>query len=122
MAKGYLSFCFSCDEDKRDILCSSPWVMGKHTLLLQKWAPNLYSLDDSAIQAPVWVKLHGLPLEFWVEDVFKGIANTFGELLSLDLVTVSRRRLNNAKFCVGVSHGIDLPKSIALKSKLGVWD
>ena len=24
MAKGCLSFCFSYDEDKRDILCSSP--------------------------------------------------------------------------------------------------
>ena len=34
MAKGCLSFCFSCDEDKRDILCSSPWVMGRHTLVL----------------------------------------------------------------------------------------
>ena len=58
-------------------------------MVLQKWSPNLYAMDDSAIQAPVWVRLPGRPLEFWVEDVFQGIANTFGELLSLDLVTVS---------------------------------
>ena len=96
--------------------------MGKHTLLLKKWTPNLYSLDDSAMQAPVWVKLHGLPLEFCVEDVFKGIANTFGELLSLYLVTISRRRLYCVRFCVGASRGVDLMESIALKFKLGVWD
>ena len=53
MAKGCLSFYFSCDEDKQDILCCSPWVMGKHTLLLQKWTPNFYYLDDSSIQASI---------------------------------------------------------------------
>ena len=53
--------------------------MGRHTLLLQKWAPNLYSLDDSVIQAPFWVKLHGLPLEFWVEDVFKALQILLGK-------------------------------------------
>ena len=57
-----------------------------------------------------------------MEDVFKGIANTFEELLSLDSITVSRRRLNYARFCVGVSRGIDLLKSITLKSKVEVWD
>ncbi len=34
LAKGCLSFIFSCEEDKRDILCCSPWVLGKHTLVL----------------------------------------------------------------------------------------
>ena len=70
LAKGCLSFCFSYEEDKRDILCSSPWVMGRHTLVLQKWSPNLYAMDDFSIQALVWVHLLGFPLEFWVEDVF----------------------------------------------------
>ena len=120
MAKGCISFCFSCEEDKWDIVYNSPWVMGRHTLLLQKWTPNLYSLDDTAIQAHVWVRLHGLPLELWVEDVFKGIANTFGELLFLDPMTVSKRRLNFARFCIGVSRGVDLPESISLKSKFGI--
>ena len=122
MAKGCLSFCFSCDEDKQNILCNSPWVMGKHTLILHKWTSNLYSLDDSIIQAPVWVRLPGLPLEFWVEDVFQGITNTFGELLSLDPVIVSQRRMNYEIFCVGVTQGVDMPESISLKSKLGIWD
>lgn len=57
-----------------------------------------------------------------MEDVFKGISNTFGELLSLDPVTVSRRRLNFARFCVSVSRGVDLLESIALNSKLGIWN
>ena len=54
--------------------------------------------------------------------MFQAIANSFGELLSLDLMTVSWRRLSYARFCVGVSQGVDLPKAISLKSKLGTWD
>ena len=33
MAKGCLSLSFSCEEDKWDILCRNPWVLGKHTLI-----------------------------------------------------------------------------------------
>ena len=57
-----------------------------------------------------------------MEDVFQGIVNTFGELLSLDPVTVSWKRMNYARFYVGVTQGVDMPESILLKSKLGIWD
>jgi hypothetical protein len=60
-------------------------------------------------------------MEFWVEDVFRGIASTFGELLSMDPVTVSRKRLTYARICVGVVQGTDMPDTINLQSKLGVW-
>ena len=69
----------------------------------------------------MWVKLLGMPLEFWVEDVFQGIASTFEELLSMDLFIVSRRRLAYARICVGVIQGVDMLDSITLQSKLGVW-
>lgn len=93
---------------------------GEAHLVLQKWSPNLYVMDDSVIQALVWVRLPSLPLEFWVEDVFQGIANSFGELLSLDPVKVSQKMMNYARFCVGVTQGMDMPDSILLKSKLGI--
>ena len=79
-------------------------------------------MDDFAIQDLVWFHLPSLPLEFWVEDVFKGISHTFGELLSLDPVTFSRNRMSYARFCVGVTQGVDMPESISLTSKLGIWD
>ena len=84
--------------------------MGRHTLVLQKWSPNLYTMDDSAIQVLVWVRLPGLPLDFWVEDVFQGIAQNFGDLLSLDPMIDSRKRMSYARFYVGVTQGVDIPK------------
>ena len=56
-----------------------------------------------------------------MEYVFQGIANAFGELLCMDLVTVSRRRLTYARICVGVLQGMDMPEVISLKSELGIW-
>ena len=73
MATRFLSFSFSFEEDKHEILCNDPLVVGKHTLVLQKWAPNLYSLYESRIQDLVWIRLIGLLLDFWVEEVFQGI-------------------------------------------------
>lgn len=69
----------------------------------------------------VWARLHGLPLEYWNEDVFMGIASSFGELLSIDPIIVARKRLVFARICVGVSQERDLPSSVKIHSKLGSW-
>lgn len=90
LSKGLLSFTFSCEEDKLRILCGSPWMVGKTALVLQKWHPNLNMNDSLLVQVPVWVKLLGLPLEYWVECIFSRFASSFGELLSIDLVTASK--------------------------------
>ncbi|XP_059075175.1 uncharacterized protein LOC131875158 [Cryptomeria japonica] len=69
----------------------------------------------------MWVKLHGLPMEFWEEDVFARIANTFGELIAIDQITTSRRRLIYARICVGVGPDTNMPEEIEIESKLGKW-
>lgn len=110
LPKGLLSFTFSCEENKFRILCGSPWLVGKTSLVLRKWQPNLNMNDSLLAQVPVWVKLLGLPLEYWAESIFSGIANSFGELLSIDPVTASKRRLTHARFCVGIAHDADMPE------------
>ena len=119
MAKGFLSFEFTCPEDMADIMCEGPWSLGRATLVLQKWSSKLDLNDSFFQQAPVWVKLLALPLEFWNEDVFKGVANSFGELLSIDPSTTSKSRLTYVRICVGVREGDDLPKVVFFQSKLG---
>ena len=120
MAKGFMTFEFTCSEYFARILSEGQWAIGRSSLLLQKWSSGM-SLNDSFFsQAPVWVRLPELPLEYWNEDVFGGIARTFGELLSTDPITASKRRLNFARICIGVREGTDMPEFVALHSKLGV--
>ncbi|GLJ06585.1 hypothetical protein SUGI_0042510 [Cryptomeria japonica] len=121
MSKVVLSMSFSCEEDMSRVLCDSPWLIGKSMLSLQKWSPKMDLNESFFVQAPVWVRLSSLPLELWVEDVFKGIASSFGELLSMDLITTARRRLTFAKIYVGVMQGTYMPLSIEINSRLGKW-
>lgn len=65
MEKGFLSFDFTCNEDMANILCEGPWRIGRATLVLQKWSSKLDLNKSFFQQAPVWVRLPELPLEFW---------------------------------------------------------
>lgn len=71
------------------------------------------------VQVLVWIKLHGLSMEYWEEDVFFGISNAFGELIAIDPVTTSRRRLIYARIYVGVGPKTDMSEEIEIESKLG---
>lgn len=121
MNKGYLSFSFSCEEDHRQILCNGTWMIGKYIMYIQKWYPNSGLDDEFVVQVPIWIKLPGLPMEYWEEDMFAGIDNAFGELLSIDPVTASKRRLIYARIRVGVGPDTDMPEEIEIDSKLGKW-
>lgn len=70
---------------------------------------------------PTWVRLLGLPLEFWEKGIFQGIANSFGSLLVIDKITQERLRLVYAHICVNVAVNIVLPSSVLLKSMFGNW-
>jgi hypothetical protein len=79
-------------------------------------------LNGSFVEsAPVWIKLPGLPMEFWNENIFSGIANILGDLLAIDSATAARTRLVHARLCVNVAKDLNLPKHIEISSRLGVW-
>ena len=78
MAKGFMTFEFSYSEDYSRILCVGNWSLGKSTLVLQKWTSHLDLNNDFLTQAPVQIRLPKLPLKYWHEDVFDGIARSFG--------------------------------------------
>lgn len=120
MAKGFMAFEFSCQEDLAFALCGGPWNISRSILVLQKWTSRLDLNDSFFIQASVWVRLLEFPLEYWNEELFVGLASSFGVLLSIDPVTASRKRFTYARICIGVKVGVDMPESVSLHSKLGV--
>lgn len=54
--------------------------------------------------------------------MFKGIANSFGELLSMDPIIAARRRLIFSRICFGVTQGTCMHLSIEINSRLGKWN
>lgn len=71
------------------------------------------------LTTPIWACLSGLPLEFWHEDIFKGIASSFGKLVALDHATTARTKLQSARLYVKVADLNHLPDKVELISKLG---
>lgn len=121
LPKGFFSFNFSCEEDIVAVRCGGPWVIGKSSLALKKWTPNGIESGSCFEVVPVWLRPPRLPLEYWNEEVFRGIASSFKELLSIDQMTTARKRLVFARICVSIVQSSDLPSSIEIMSKLGNW-
>ena len=71
------------------------------------------------LTTPIWARLPGLPLEFWHEDIFKGIASSFDELMALDNATATRTKLQSARLYVKVADLNHLLQKVELISKLG---
>ena len=67
----------------------------------------------------VWVRLSGLPLEFWDERILKSIDESFLHFFVVDMVTLRRSWLVFARFSINVAVGTSLPKSIMLTLKWG---
>ena len=66
------------------VLYGDPWGFRKNTLTIKKWEPNMDLSDTFFLTTPIWVRLLGLPLEFWHEDIFRGITRSFGDLIAMD--------------------------------------
>lgn len=55
-------------------------------------------LRSSCRKIPVWVRLYGLPLEYWTPGVLSHLASAVGRpLLYADSMTASRRRISYAR-------------------------
>ena len=66
------------------VLCRGQWSFGKSTLTIKKWEPNMDLSYAFFLTTLIWVRLPGLPLEFWHEDNFRGIVGSFGDLIAID--------------------------------------
>lgn len=119
MMNGFFSFVFTCKEDLNMVLCGGHWSFDNSTLTIKKWEPNMDLSDTFFLTTPVWVRLLGLPLEFWHEDIFKGITGSFDELLAIDNGMTTRSKLHCARIYVKVAHFKYLPQKVELNSKLG---
>lgn len=62
-----------CREDKE-----IPWVRGRGVLILHKWYIGFDPIKENPKRKYIWVKLLGLPLEFWSKREIFEIAKRLG--------------------------------------------
>ncbi|GKE62202.1 putative RNA-directed DNA polymerase [Tanacetum coccineum] len=65
---------FSYVDGLDPMLENGSWFIRNNPLILKKWDPNVNLLIEDVVNAPVWVKLHGVPVTAFSEDGLSVIA------------------------------------------------
>lgn len=85
----------------------APYFFNSVGLYLREWV-ELFNLDKKDLSwAPVWIRMHSLPVEYWDEDSLKDIGNGLGEFIkSTEEMKLCRHRSYS---CVCVFMQLDKP-------------
>jgi len=83
---------------------------------------DIYSPDqEKKLEAPVWVRLFGLLIEFWDPEILEGIGNTIGSFVKVSESTKRGRYTSYARICVYMNISDPLPEYIELEYHAEVW-
>ncbi|CAN1151187.1 hypothetical protein LINPERHAP2_LOCUS18034 [Linum perenne] len=114
MGAGFFTARFDSSEDYRRALLEGPWKIGEHYIVPRLWQEGFDPCTDTLSHTLVWVRLPGLPLEFFTETFLRRIGDKIGQLVRIDPTTLAMERGNYARICVRV----DLSKKLLSKYKL----
>ncbi|CAN1825747.1 hypothetical protein LINPERHAP1_LOCUS31278 [Linum perenne] len=88
-------------------------------MFLRKWTPDIcpVDLEEKAESLPIWVKFHGVPLQFFSETGLSWIASLIGKPLGSTVSTKRGLQLGHAKVCVELEASADFPEFVSIASK-----
>lgn len=87
---GFYFFKFENSESLNQVLDRAPWHMANRPLVLKKWHPNMTLLFEELKTIPLWMKLFGVPLEYWTPVGLGHIASAVGKALHTDKMTANK--------------------------------
>ncbi|CAN1156360.1 hypothetical protein LINPERHAP2_LOCUS20905 [Linum perenne] len=91
-----------------------PWMVGEHYVVIQDWRPYFQPEDSPISTLRVWVRLPGVPLEYYDAAILTIIGNRIGKTVRLDETTLEGSGGNFSRICVEV----DLSKPLLSKYRL----
>jgi len=94
---------FEAKEDLDHVLSDGPWFIGQHFLAIKPWQPEFSASDANLSQVAVWVRLPGLPIEYYDTVVLKKIGSSIGPVLRIDSHTAANAKGRYARLCVQVN-------------------
>lgn len=70
--------------DHTSWVLSSFWHFEHAHVLLKRWTPLFNPETEQIRVGPIWIRLPGLPLQYWSEDIFRRIGNSLGTFMEYD--------------------------------------
>ncbi|XP_061354795.1 uncharacterized protein LOC133299352 [Gastrolobium bilobum] len=107
----YFLFRFSNKNDYSHVLEDGPWIIADHYVVVQRWCPFFNPYDDEIRKLAVWIRIPGLPIEFYTSHHLWNIGSILGRTLKIDRNSIRKcdsgegditERAKFARICVEV--------------------
>ncbi|XP_019435277.1 PREDICTED: uncharacterized protein LOC109341759 [Lupinus angustifolius] len=115
LGRGYYDFSFSSLEDMRSVCAVGAWSLSPGFLRLYLWSPDFNPALQKFSHVQCWVKIVGLPQEYWSPRIIFSIAGGIGTPISLDEATNNRTFGHFARVLVDIDLKTDLPSQILVE-------
>ncbi|XP_061346549.1 uncharacterized protein LOC133292187 [Gastrolobium bilobum] len=116
---------FEKPQDYLFVQQQGPWIVADHYLIVQRWRPNFDPYDDRMRKLAVWIKIPGVPREFYTHKDLWRMGNMVGRTLRIDESSLRisgqgqlEEITDRGKF-VRICVEIDLNKSLLSKFRIG---
>ncbi|GAV87788.1 DUF4283 domain-containing protein/zf-CCHC_4 domain-containing protein [Cephalotus follicularis] len=101
------------------VLDNGPWDVWGYHLAIRPWCMGMSLSLGECKSMPVWVKLRGVPIQFWNKVGLSYIASVLGKPLHMDTPTMNRSALLFARVCVNMNATSPFPECITLELEDG---
>ncbi|GKE19065.1 zinc knuckle CX2CX4HX4C containing protein, partial [Tanacetum coccineum] len=115
----FFMFQFNTKEGMESVMEAGPWLIRRVPLILNVWTPNTDLKKDVIKVAPLWVKLHHVPIVAYSEIGLSLITTQLGRPIMLDSYTSnmclsSWGRNTYARTLIEFSAKVELKESIVI--------
>ena len=87
IGRGYYEFVFSSIEGLRRVRSSGSWNLEPGLLKLFTWTKDFKPELQQNSSAQVWLRIYGLPQEYWRPKILFAIASSVGSPICTDVAT-----------------------------------
>ncbi|XP_038973753.1 uncharacterized protein LOC120105407 [Phoenix dactylifera] len=115
LVDGFIAVRFANEEDREAALLNGPWVVAGQLLAMERWRPNFVPGAAGLGRVVVWLRLPGLPLDYWKGSTLFRIAARAGEPLAMDSFTEGGGRFGFARVKIALDCSAPLKPGIFLK-------
>ncbi|GKC52755.1 zinc knuckle CX2CX4HX4C containing protein, partial [Tanacetum coccineum] len=84
LKKGFFFFQFETREGMEKVLENGPWLIRLVPIFLNIWTPNTRLTNETITSAPIWVKMHNVPIVAYSETGLSLITSQLGRPIMLD--------------------------------------
>lgn len=95
------------------------WQIDGKTMFVAKWEPGVIPAKPELSQAPIWLELRQVPLQFFNEDALERIASLVGDPKLLHPATANKTNLEVAKVFTIIDPRQPLPEAVNVQWETG---